>query len=215
MRIILASQSPRRKFLLEQMGLEFEQIPSKFEEYFDDTRPVEEVVKELGLGKALDVAQTLSRSLLDSDEVVVIGSDLIVVIDGKQIGKPQSEEEAKQMLRNISNRTHQLICSVAVVCLDKKYQKVEVETAEVTFDSIPESVIDEYVATGSTHDKAGGYAIQHPLMKPLIREIKGRLDTIIGLPTTVVAKFLNELDIDCKSLDKADQELLGNAGFVK
>ncbi len=194
MRIILASQSPRRKFLLEQMGLQFEQIPSNFEEYFDDTRPVEEVVKELALGKALDVAK-------DNPGALVIGSDLIVVIDGKQIGKPETEIEAKQFLRNLSNRSHQLICSVAVVCLDKNYQKVDFETAEVTFDTIPESVIEEYVATGTTYDKAGGYAIQHPLMKPLITKIVGRLDTIIGLPTNLVSDMLRDFDIDTKSVE--------------
>lgn len=194
MRIILASQSPRRKYLLEQMGLSFEQIPSNFEEYFDDSRPVEEVVKELGLGKALDVAK-------DNPDGVVIGSDLIVVIDGKQIGKPESVEEAKQFLRNLSNRTHQLICSVAIVCLDKNYQKVAVETAEVTFDIIPESVIEDYVATGTTYDKAGGYAIQHPLMKPLITKIKGRLDTIVGLPTNLVKNLLAELGIDSTEIE--------------
>lgn len=194
MRIILASQSPRRKYLLEQMDLKFEQIPSNFEEYFDDTRPVEEVVKELGLGKALDVAK-------DNPDAIVIGSDLIVVIDGKQIGKPETVEEAKQMLRNISNRTHQLICSVAAVCLDKKYQRVEVETAEVTFGDIPESIIDEYVATGSTYDKASGYAIQHPLMKPLVTKIEGRLDTIVGLPTNLVSDMLKDFGLDTKPFE--------------
>jgi len=194
MKIILASQSPRRKFLLEQMGLQFEQIPSNFEEYFDDSRFVEEVVTELALGKALDVAK-------DNPEAVVIGSDLIVVIDGKQIGKPESEDEAKQMLRNISNRSHQLICSVAVVCLQKVYQKVLTDTAEVAFNTLPESVIEEYVATGTTYDKAGGYAIQHPLVRPYIREIKGRLDTIIGLPTILVADLLRDFDIEAKDVN--------------
>ncbi|MBP6962269.1 septum formation protein Maf [Candidatus Saccharibacteria bacterium] len=202
MRIILASQSPRRKYLLEQMGLRFEQIPSSFEEYFDDTRPVEEVVKELALGKALDVAK-------NNHDAVVIGSDLIVVIDGKQIGKPESAEEAKQMLRNISGRAHQLICSVAIVCFDKNYQRVEVETAEVTFDTIPEHIIDEYVATGTTYDKASGYAIQHPLIKPYILEIKGRLDTIIGLPTNLVSQLLSEHGINAKevNLDSKDKDI--------
>ena len=180
--------------MLEQMGLRFETIPSNFEEYFDNSRPVETVVKELGLGKALDLAK-------DNPDAIVIGSDLIVVIDGKQIGKPESEMEAKQMLRNLSNRTHQLICSVAVVCKAKNYQKVVVDTAEVTFNTIPKSVIEEYVATGTTYDKASGYAIQHPLIKPLIREINGRLDTIIGLPTNLVADMLLDFDITLKSQD--------------
>jgi septum formation protein len=199
MRIILASQSPRRKYLLEQMGLQFEQIPSNFEEYFDDNRPVEEVVKELGLGKAIDVAK-------DNPDAIVIGSDLIVVIDGKQIGKPESEDEAKQMLRNISGRTHQLICSVAVVCLDKNYQKVKIETAEVSLDELSEQQISDYVATGTTYDKAGGYAIQHPLLKPHIVKISGRKDTIIGLPTNLVVKLLENFSMKLKSVEIIDND---------
>ncbi|MCA9346349.1 septum formation protein Maf [Candidatus Saccharibacteria bacterium] len=194
MKIILASQSPRRKALLELMGLKFEVIPSNFEEYFDDDRPVDEVVKELGLGKALDVAKNYPDD-------IVIGSDLIVVIDGKQIGKPESEEEAKQMLRNISGRTHQLICSVAVVCLNRDYQKVETETAEVTIDKLPEDLIDEYVATGTTYDKAGGYAIQHPLLRLYVTKIEGRKDTIIGMPTNLVTKFLKDFNINSQEID--------------
>ena len=194
MKIILASQSPRRKALLNMMGLKFEVIPSKFEEYFDDTRSVDVVVKELGLGKALDVAKNYPDD-------IVIGSDLIVVIDGKQIGKPESEEEAKQMLRNISGRTHQLICSVAVVCLNRDYQKVETETAEVTIDKLPEDLIDEYVATGTTYDKAGGYAIQHPLLRLYVTKIEGRKDTIIGMPTNLVTKFLKDFNINSQEID--------------
>lgn len=194
MKIILASQSPRRKALLDLMGLKFEIIPSNFEEYFDNTRPVDDVVKELGLGKALDVAK-------DHPDDIVIGSDLIVVIDGKQIGKPESEDEAKQMLRNISGRTHQLICSVAVVCLNRDYQKVETETAEVTFDKLPEDLIDEYVATGTTYDKAGGYAIQHTLLRPYVTKIEGRKDTIIGMPTNLVTKFLKDFNINSQEID--------------
>lgn len=206
MKIILASQSPRRKALLELMGLKFEVIPSNFEEYFDDDRPVDEVVKELGLGKALDVAKNYPGD-------IVIGSDLIVVIDDKQIGKPESEEEAKQMLRNISGRTHQLICSVAVVCLNRDYQKVETETAEVTIDNLPEDLIDAYVATGTTYDKAGGYAIQHPLLRPYVARISGRKDTIIGMPTNLVAKFLKDFNISVPEINLKTIDLKVNKVF--
>lgn len=207
MKLILASQSPRRKALLGLMGLKFDVIPSNFEEYFDNSRSVEEVVEELGLGKALDVAK-------NHPEDIVIGSDLIVVLDGKQLGKPESEEEAWQMLRNFSGRTHQLIASVAVVCLNKGYKKVSHETAEVTFDVLTEDFIKEYVATGTTYDKAGGYAIQHPMMKPHIVQIKGRKDTVIGMPTNVVAEMLNELGIDCRGLDVDNEEIFNDPRLV-
>ncbi len=194
MKIILASQSPRRKYLLEQMGVTFTQIPSNFEEYFDDSRSVEEVVKELALGKALDVAK-------DNPDAVVIGSDLIVVLDGKQIGKPENLEEAKQFLRNISDKSHDLLCAVAVVCLNKNYQKIQFESSKVTIDKLSEEFIVGYAATGTTLDKAGGYAIQHPLMRPHIIEINGRLDNIVGMPTNLVKEMLADFDIESSEVE--------------
>lgn len=188
MNIILASQSPRRKQLMELMGLDFSCISSDFEEYFDDSRSPEEVVKELGLGKARAVAQ-------DNPDAIVIGSDLMVVLDGKQLGKPETEAEAIQMLTNFSGRTHQIITSVAVVCKNKAYEKVLTEMSYITFDELPDGTIKEYVATGNPYDKGGGYAIQHPLIKPHVT-FKGRLDTILGLPTNLVAQLLSDFGLN-------------------
>ncbi len=207
MKIILASQSPRRVFLLTQMGVEFEQIPSDFEEYFDDTKSAEEVAKELGLGKANAVAE-------NNPDDIVIGSDLIVVIDGKQIGKPESVEDAKVRLRALSGRTHELICSVAVVCKSKNYSKALSESSFVTVDDLSEDFIAEYAATGSTLDKAGGYAIEHPLMKPHIKKIEGRKDVIIGLPTDLVSELLKDFDIDVEPLD-LENGITSDEGFYK
>jgi septum formation protein len=176
------------------MGLTFKQVPSNFEEYFDDSRPVEDVVIELGLGKALDVAKNFP-------EDIVIGSDLIVVFNGKQIGKPESEKEAIERLKELSGQKHQLICSVAVVCKSKNYQKTAIDIATVEFDRLSDEFIKEYVATGTTFDKAGGYAIQHPMMKPHIKSIEGRIDTIIGMPTNLVADMLNVLGTNAKRLN--------------
>lgn len=193
MNIILASQSPRRKQLLELMGLDFTCITSNFEEYFDDTRSPEDVVKELGLGKARAVAK-------DHPNAIVIGSDLMVVLDGKQLGKPESESEAIQMLQNFSNRTHQIITSVAVVCKAKEYEKVLTETSYVTFDKMPDEIIRKYVATGDSYDKGGGYSIKHPLLKKYASYV-GRRDTIIGLPTNLVSKLLADFNINAKAVE--------------
>ena len=205
MKIILASQSPRRKFLLEKMGLRFDIIPSNFDEYFDDSRPVKDIVEELGLGKALDVAEK-------QPEAIVIGGDLIVVLDGKQLGKPTNADEAKQMLQNLSNRSHELICSVAVVCKSHNYQKVLSDTTKVTFDELSDSFIDKYVATGSTYDKAGGYGLQHSLIKPHVKSLIGRTDTALGLPTTLVSELLGDLDIVVNPLELTENSL-ANKGF--
>src|SRR6056297_1980190 len=104
MRVILASQSPRRQFILKEMGVEFTAIPSQFKEYFDEKRSVVDVVEELGLGKAMDVAK-------DNPDAIVIGSDTIIVRDKKQLGKPENAEVAKAMLRSHRNRAHQVITS--------------------------------------------------------------------------------------------------------
>lgn len=178
------------------MGLDFTCITSNFEEYFDDTRNPEEVVKELGLGKARAVAQHNPSS-------IVIGSDLMVVLDGKQLGKPETEAKAIQMLQNFSNRTHQIITSVAVICSSQGYEKVLTETSYITFDELPEETIKEYVTTGNPYDKGGGYAIQHPLIKPHVT-FEGRLDTIIGLPTNLVAKLLSDFNITTQEVDSSD-----------
>jgi len=205
MKIILASQSPRRKFLLEKMGLRFDIIPSNFDEYFDDSRPVKDIVKELGLGKAIDVAKK-------HPEAIVIGSDLIVVLDGKQLGKPANTEEAKQILQNLSNRSHELICSVAVVCKSENYQKVLSDTTKVTFDELGDSFIDKYVSTGTTYDKAGGYGLQHPSLKTHVKSLIGRTDTALGLPTTLVSELLSDFDIVVDPLELTEN-LLANKGF--
>lgn len=194
MNIILASQSPRRAYLLDRMGLDFTQIPSQFDEYFDEDRSVEEVARELGLGKARDVAKHYPND-------IVIGSDLIVSLDGRQIGKPADDAEAKELLRSLSGRKHRLVCSVAVVCESKKYERVLIDTSEIEFDEFSDEFITSYIATGTVFDKAGGYAIQHPLVRPYVAAIHGRLDTIIGLPTNVVSEILRDFDIKATPVD--------------
>lgn len=183
--IILASQSPRRRVLLDNMGVDFRVIASNFEEYFDESRSPEKIASELGLGKANTVARQYP-------EAIIIGSDLIAVLDGKQIGKPETEAEAKSLLRAFSGRTHQLICSVAVVCIAQAYEKVDTEAGYVTFKPFTEEFISQYVATGTVYDKAGGYALQHPMIQSVVERVEGRRDTIIGLPCNLVAHFLND-----------------------
>lgn len=192
--IILASQSPRRRVLLHNMGLDFSVVPSDFEEYFDNSRSPESIASELGLGKARTVAK-------NHPEAIVIGSDLIIVLDGKQIGKPETETEAKNLLKCFSGRTHQLICSVAVVCQDMTYEKVDTEVGYVTFKPLTEEFIDQYVATGTVYDKAGGYALQHPMIQSVVERVEGRRDAIIGLPCNLVAHFLSDFGYDLSGAD--------------
>ena len=149
--IILASQSPRRKQLLEAMGLTFQVVPSKFEEQLDSSRDPELVAKELALGKALDVAN-------DYPDAYVIGSDTIVSVDGEQLGKPSSAEEAKKMLKKLAGKPHYVSSAISIVNVRKNLQITDVDTTTVFFGPYNEEAAKDYVATGDPMDKAGGYA---------------------------------------------------------
>lgn len=185
MNILLASQSPRRQILLKQMGLTFETVPSNFEEHFDQNKSSAEVAMELGLGKARLVAQV-------HPDAIVIGSDLVVDLDGIQLGKPETPDEAFAMLKRFNGRSHDILTSVAVICKAKNYEKVAFEKSTITFDAMTDDQIWEFVKERKPYDLGGGYAIQHPLIKPHVKDIKGRIDTIIGLPTNLVAKFMRD-----------------------
>lgn len=192
-RIILASQSPRRKQLLEAMGVEFETIPSNFDEYLDDGRDPELVAKELALGKALDVAERYSEAL-------VIGSDTIVTVDGHQLGKPANDSEARAMLVSLAGKPNYVTTGVAIVSIAGNVRVTGANTAAVYFKALDAQMVEDYVATGDPFDKAGGYAVQHPLCKPMIEKIQGNQDTIIGFPTALVASLLADCGVSANQI---------------
>lgn len=187
MKIILASQSPRRKELLAQMGVDFDVVPSNFDEKLDNNRTPQEVAEELALGKASEVAKQFP-------DAIVIGSDTIVEVDGVQLEKPINKADAKRLLTLLSDKPNNVITSLAVICQTKNYSYVASDTAKVYFKPFNELAIDEYIATGDPMDKAGAYGIQSGAA-PLISHISGNYDTIIGLPTIQLAKVLRELGI--------------------
>lgn len=190
-RIILASQSPRRKQLLAAMGVEFETIPSGFDEYLDDARDPEIIANELALGKAMDVAQRFP-------DAYVIGSDTIVTIDGHQLGKPTSVEDAHEMLMSLAGKPNYVTTGVAIVCVNKNIRLTGSATAAVFFKEYNEAAVKAYVATGDPFDKAGGYAIQHPLCVVMIDKIDGDRDIIVGFPTVLVASLLAECGVQAE-----------------
>ncbi len=186
MKIILASQSPRRKKLLEQLGLTFEVIPSSINEDISGFEPPA-FVEELALQKAQDVATSLHKCL-------VIGADTIVVLDGEILGKPSNHIEASQMLSKLSSKTHSVFTGVAFVQADKinnnnRTHVFSVET-KVTFGTLASNEIDAYVATGSPMDKAGSYGIQDDWGAVFVEGINGDYNNVVGLP---IYKFYQEL----------------------
>ncbi len=187
-KIILASGSPRRKELLELMGLDFEVVSSAFVEQLDSSRKVSDVASELALGKAKDVADMHPHA-------IVIGGDTIVTVDERQFGKPADRTEAKRMLDAHHGRNAIVTSAVAVVCQASGYEKVKVATAAVKFKPYNEQLTEQYLETGDWKDKAAAWGIQSGAA-PLIDSIRGDYDTIIGLPTKMLSAMLQELGIE-------------------
>ena len=189
--VILASQSPRRRELLGKMGAIFSVQPSRFDERLDEARPVEEVAKELSVGKALDVAQM-------NPQAYVIGSDTIVGVSGRQMEKPRDIDEARTMLRALAGRESTVSTGIAIVHLEKNVEIVDVNTTRVYFKQDNDETVrlrEEYLATNDWLDKAGAYGIQSGAA-PLIERIDGDYDTVVGLPTRLLSEKLRELGIE-------------------
>lgn len=182
--VILASGSPRRKDLLTQMGVAFTVIQSNFTEYLDHTRPPAEVAKELALGKARAVAAQYPEAL-------VIGSDTIVTIGGVQLDKPKDMVTARAWLRDHAGKEALVTSSVALICKELGFEMVQADEATVQFKSYDMPAHEAYLQTGDWADKAGGWGIQSGAA-PLIAHIRGRYDTILGMPTHVLASALRQ-----------------------
>ena len=184
-KIILASASPRRKELLEQIGLEFSIMPSYAKETYKETRP-DKIVEELSALKAIDVADRLD------DSYIVIGADTIVVADEKILGKPKDEKDAFLMLESLQGKTHQVYSGVTLVVShgDKKIIKRFHEKTEVAVAEMTKEQIKAYVATGEPMDKAGAYAIQG-FFAPYIKGLVGDYYNVVGLPLAHLMKEMH------------------------
>lgn len=179
--IILASASPRRAELLRQAGYTFKVIPSKTEEAIMDTSP-SNLVESLAFQKANDVYQSCKNDYKDKD-FMVIGADTIVYYDGEALGKPANEQEAFDMLKMLSDRTHQVYTGLSIILRTngEKRSYLLNECTDVTFYPISDYEIKEYIATKDPLDKAGAYGIQGPFAVH-IKEIRGDYNNVVGLP---------------------------------
>ena len=183
MKIILASNSPRRKELLEKNNIEFIVKPSDVNEVLDSSLSVYENVMNLAKLKATDVYSKNKNE-------VVLGADTIVVYQDEILGKPIDEMDAFRMLKLLSGKTHEVVTAVAII--SSKKTMVEFEVSKVTFKEISEEDILEYIRTKEPMDKAGSYAIQGIGAK-FVESFKGEFDNIVGLPMKLVLKMLNQI----------------------
>jgi septum formation protein len=181
--LILASQSPRRKSLLRQIGLTFSVKPSEVPENLLDHETPEHNAKRIALSKALKVANSRKRG-------IVIGADTIVVLRGDILGKPRSDREAKRMLRRLSGRMHTVYTGFALVDVETGQRIVDIEKTKVWFRTLSAEEIDEYVASGSPMDKAGAYGIQDDYGAVFVKRVEGCFYNVVGFPLT---RFYNAL----------------------
>ena len=188
-KIILGSSSPRRADILKKMKIDFEVLPSSYVEKHDKTDFSYDFVEELAYNKALYVAKELNREKKFS---LVLGADTIVVIDNKILGKPENRQEAYNMLKKLSGRTHFVVTAVAVINSETMNSKVESTTTYVTFEDLTQDQINYYIDEFKPYDKAGAYGIQE-LPQGYIKTVKGELDNVIGLPSGTVKKLLSEM----------------------
>lgn len=179
--LILASNSPRRKEILEMLGYEFEIRPSDTDENIENLSP-EQTVEELSFRKALAVER--------KPEDIVIGSDTIVSLDDEILGKPKNDADAKRMLSKLSGRAHTVYTGVTILQGEKIITNAI--SAKVYFRELTQREIERYVSTGEPLDKAGAYGIQGK-GAAFIEKIDGDYYAVMGLPACYVSKTLSEI----------------------
>lgn len=182
MKVILASQSPRRLELLQQIGVCPEVHPAHIDETPLSDESPEDYVNRLARSKAESVAQLCTGSL-------VIGSDTSVVIDQQILGKPESRDHFFTMFKRLSGAKHQVMTAVAVT--DGQQTRSEVVITQVSFYPINEREIERYWLSGEPRDKAGGYGIQG-LGALFVKEIQGSYSAVVGLPIAETSKILEK-----------------------
>lgn len=187
--VILASASPRRTELLKQAGIAHIIMPATCDEQTSATQP-EQYVMELAERKATDVLACYVKDH-PGESVIVIGSDTVVSVDGKILGKPKTEEEAFTMLSSLQNHTHQVYTGVAVLenKNGKETKKVFCEQSDVEVYPMTKEEILSYIKTGDCMDKAGAYGVQGHFAI-YIKGIHGDYNNIVGLP---IARLYQEL----------------------
>lgn len=180
--LILASRSPRRRYLLEQAGLTFSVIPSTLDESSVPVSPPTDHVRMLANAKAMEVADLYPKSW-------VIGADTLVLIGDAVLGKPDTEAQARGMLKALSGKTHRVLTGYCICCRAEERSFSETVETKVSFKTLNDTEIDWYLSTGEPFDKAGAYAVQG-LGSFLVKRIEGSYTNVVGLPVCEVIECL-------------------------
>lgn len=207
--IILASQSPRRKTLLERMGFSVKVIPSNADESLFETETAENYVKRVARAKCLNVVERLQTTLYPTDHEGtplrptpgslrhvenrwVIGADTAVVLGEDVLGKPSDTTHAGEMLQMLSGKRHRVITGFCVHDLRKDKEGLQAVSTEVRFKTLSPTEVEKYIAVGESMDKAGAYAIQG-VGAYLVDSIVGSYTNVVGLPMCQVIEMMEEM----------------------
>jgi septum formation protein len=189
MRLVLASGSPRRRQLLETLGLDFDVEPSDIDESRRPEEPPGVYVERIAMEKARAVAAA---------DRVVLAADTVVVHEGRILGKPGHPEEARTMLRGLQGDRHEVFTGVAVTSWDDgPVVHPAVDVTEVTFLPMTDDEIADYVSTGEPMDKAGAYALQGAGGR-FVESVKGSPFTVIGLPIHLLSRLISHAGLDIR-----------------
>ena len=184
MKILLGSNSPRRKELLKELGFDFSVVKINCEENYPEDLPVSEIAGYLSELKSAAYGNL-------KNDVVLLTADTIVVLNETVLGKPEKEVQAREMLEKLSGKIHEVYTGITIQTLEKTITQTDV--AQVEFDNLSSEDIDFYIKNYQPFDKAGSYGIQEWLGMAKIRCISGSFFTIMGLPTHLVYNLLKDL----------------------
>ena len=176
-KLILASSSPRRAEVLRNAGIEFEVRPADIDETRRPSEPASDYVQRL----ALEKARAAADSETSANNFIVIGADTVVVNAGEILLKPDSPDDARRMLRQLSGGVHEVHTGLAVIRMPQKIERVIEEVTSVHFASLSDAEIDAYIATGEPFDKAGAYGIQS-LGGRYVTRVEGCYFNVMGMP---------------------------------
>ena len=177
MKLILASSSPRRAEVLRNAGIEFEVRPADI----DESRRPDESAGDYVQRLALEKARTVAEVAMGTEDSLVVGADTVVVNRGEILLKPDSADDARRMLRQLSGGVHEVHTGLAVIRMPQRTQRVIEEVTSVQFAQLSDAEIDAYIATGEPFDKAGAYGIQS-LGGRYVTRVEGCYFNVMGMP---------------------------------
>lgn len=205
-RFVLASQSPRRRELIGLCGYPFDTMAADVDENsVSDPDPVQDCIQTARL-KAEAILNQID--LPRQERTIIIAADTIVALDGQILGKPRDATDARQMLTTLRGRTHDVHTGVMIIDVDSGQEVLGSHTAVVKMRRYTDQEMSAYIATGDPLDKAGAYAIQHPIFKP-VEHLNGCYLGVMGLSICHLLQLLRQIDLpfqaELASLDTAHQ----------